>query len=91
MTNIRTPIGFLSAPAGSVAGRLGYGAMLLAGNATGGAPAVVTESPCSSQSPAPVSGRRMPGRGLVGNVKSGYSHQEVRQWETRISPAPVLT
>jgi hypothetical protein len=29
MTNIRTPIGFLSASAGSVAGWLGYGAMLL--------------------------------------------------------------
>jgi hypothetical protein len=29
MTNIRTPIGFLSASAGSVAGWLGYGAMFL--------------------------------------------------------------
>jgi hypothetical protein len=35
MTNIRTPIGFLSASAGSVAGWLAYGAMLLPGSATG--------------------------------------------------------
>jgi hypothetical protein len=43
MTNIRTPIGFLSASAGSVACWLGYGAVLLPGTPWG-ASAVVTES-----------------------------------------------
>jgi hypothetical protein len=31
-----------------------------------------------------------PGRGLLGNAKNCYSHEEARQWETRISPAPIL-
>ena len=28
--------------------------------------------------------------GPMGNVKSCYSHEEVHQWETRMSPAPIL-
>ena len=28
---------------------------------------------------------------IIRNVRNCYSHEEVRQWETRISPAPTLT
>ena len=33
--------------------------------------------------------QRRPGHGVVGNLRSCYLHEEVRQWETRISPTPI--
>jgi Osmosensitive K+ channel His kinase sensor domain len=89
MTNIRTPIGSLGA--GRQRSRLAWlCALPTPGKRQRGVSAVVTESPCRSQSSASVSFRPTPGHGLVGNLKSCCSHEEVRQWEARISPTPTL-
>jgi hypothetical protein len=87
MTNIRTPIGSLGA--GWQRSRPAWLCTLpTPGKRHRGVPAVVTESPCCSQSSASVSCSPTPGQGVVGNGESCCSHEEVRQWETRTSPSP---
>jgi 2Fe-2S iron-sulfur cluster binding domain len=60
MTNIRTPIGFSPRRLAALPAGLARAPCSCRETPLGGAPAVMTESPCSSHSRAPVSCRRMP-------------------------------